>query len=178
MPRAAILANALGYQAVWWACVAGASLGQPGPGMVASAAFVLATLAFGGRLREDLRMLLIAAPLGIGMDSAFAAAGWLVYGEPGPFPQFAPSWIAAMWMSFAMTLNHSLRFLRGKVLPAAAFGLLGGPLAYWAAARAFGVLAFADPAMLVLLAVGLAWAVLMPAVMSLAARKPREERFA
>lgn len=177
MPRAATIANVLGYQCAWWSCVASAAADRPALGMAASAAFALATLALGGRWREDLRTLAIALPLGFGMDSAFAASGWLVYAA-GPWSPLAPGWIAAIWVAFAMTLNHSLAFLRSHLPIAAVLGLLGAPLAYSTAARGFGVLAFADPAPQVLVALALAWALLLPLVLVVDARAPRRAGFA
>lgn len=171
-----MLANVLGYQAVWFASVGGAAAGTPWPGLLASAAFVLATLCWGGRWRADLRTLAIAVPLGFGMDSLFAAFGWLAYEPAGPWAYAAPAWIAAIWLGFAMTLNHSLAFLRRRLGLAAVFGLAGAPLAYWSAGRAFGVLAFADPA--VMLAVGAAWMLVLPAIFALDARPPRRAAWA
>ena len=166
-PRTAVLANVLGYQGVWFACVGGAAAGRPELGILAAACFTLATLALAGRWRADLRTVAIALPLGFAMDSAFAAAGWLAYAAPGPWPFAAPAWIAAIWLAFAMTLNHSLGFLRGHPIAAAVLGFAGAPLAYWSASRAFGVLGFAEPTVAVLLGVGIAWAMLLPAILKL-----------
>ena len=165
--RTALLANVLGYQCVWFACVGGAAAGRPELGLLASACFTVATLGLGGRWRADLRTAAVALPLGFAMDSAFAAAGWLAYASPGPWPFAAPAWIAAIWLAFAMTLNHSLGFLRGHAIAASLLGLAGAPLAYWSASRAFGVLGFAEPMVAVLLGVGMAWALLLPAILKL-----------
>lgn len=176
-PRTALIANVLGYQCVWFACVGAAAAGRPLLGIAASLAFTLATLALGGRWRADLRTVAIALPLGFAMDSAFAAAGWLAYAAPGPWPFAAPAWIAAIWLAFAMTLNHSMGFLRRHALAASLLGLAGAPLAYWGASRGFGVLGFAEPVVDSLLAVGLAWALLLPVILRLdAPRPPREAR--
>jgi hypothetical protein len=166
----ATVANAVGYQLVWFACVAGAAAGRVWPGLLAAAVFMVATLRLGGCWRADVRTLAIAVPLGFGLDSAFAAAGWLAYDPPGPWPLAAPAWIAALWLGFAMTLNHSLRFLRRRPVAAALLGMLGAPLAYLGAARGFGVLAFATPWPPVLLALALAWGLLLPAIFALDAR--------
>ena len=162
-----MLANVLGYQAVWFACIGGASRGLVWPGVLASLLFVSATLWRGGRCRQDLRTAAIALPLGFGMDSLFVAAGWLAYEPAGPWPTAAPAWIAALWLAFAMTLNHSLALLRKHLVVAALLGAVGGPLAYWGAASGFGVLSFGPPALVASLAVGAAWAVLLPSILML-----------
>lgn len=167
----ATVTNILGYQLAWFACVLGAMAGRHWPGVLVTTLFVLATLWLGGKRRADLRMLAIVAPLGFAIDSAFAAGGWLAYSPGGPAP-LAPGWIAAIWAAFAMTLNHSLAALRRHRLLASALGFAGGPLAYWSASAAFGVLRFPEPALPVLLALGLAWALLLPLAFALDEHRP------
>jgi hypothetical protein len=166
------IANALAFQGVWFACVGGASLGHAWPGLLAALAFAAATLLWGGRCRADLRTLAIALPLGLGLDCGFAAIGWLHYPAADPWPLAAPPWIAALWVGFAMTLNHSLSFLRSEPRLAALLGLAGGPIAYWGAAQGFGVVSMAEPAGAVALALGLAWAAYLPLVFRLDANLP------
>ena len=166
------LANVFGYQGVWLACVAGASAGLVWPGVVASLAFAAATLIFAGQRSADLRTLAIAAPLGFGLDSLLVSAGWLTYSPAGPASVLAPVWIGAIWLSFALTLNHSLAFLRPHRAVSALLGLAGGPFAYWSASKAFGVIEFAQPAGTTMLVVGLCWAALLPLVFSLDSRRP------
>lgn len=165
--RSAVLANALGYQLVWFACVLGAAAGQAWPGVLASLLFTAATLAFGGCPRRDVGTLLILVPLGLALDSVFTAVGWTRYSLPGPWPQIAPIWIAAIWLSFGMTLNHSLSFLRQRPWLAGLLGLIGAPLAYWSAARGFGVIHFSQPALAILLALAFCWSLLLPLVFGL-----------
>lgn len=176
--RIAVLANALGYQCVWFACVASAAAHRPVWGLLASLSFTLATVGFGGCWRNDLRTLGIVLPLGIGMDSLFATADWLAYPGQAAAAVLPPGWLAAIWMGFAMTLNHSLAFLRGRAWLAATLGMLAAPAAYWAASRGFGVLEFMRPAPTVLVALGLAWALFLPAILALDARPVRREAVA
>jgi hypothetical protein len=73
-----------------------------------------------------------------------------------------------MWALLATTLNVSMRWLHGRPWSAAAFGALGGPLAYWAGAR-LGAVEIPDVAA-ALTAQAIGWAVMMPALMALALR--------
>ncbi len=160
-------ANVIGFQLVWFGCMVGAGNGLPWLGPLACAIFVIATLAAGGQRRADLRLLLVALPLGIALDSAFAWSGWLRYAEAWPWITVAPLWIAALWAAFAMTLNHSMAFLRGRFWLAATLGLIGGPLAYWSAAGAFDAVSFGAPVAWVLIALALAWGALIPLIFRL-----------
>lgn len=163
-------ANVVGYQAVWLASVGGAGAGLAWAGPLAAAVFVAAMLAFGGRARQDLRLLAVALPLGVLLDTAFAASGWLRYAEPWPWAWAAPIWIWSLWAGFAMTLNHSMAFLRERPLAAALLGLFGGPLAYWAAAGAFDAVSFGAPVPWVMGALAIGWAVVLPALFALDTR--------
>lgn len=162
-----VLVNAVAYQLVWLACVAGTAAGATWVGPIAALLFAVLMLGFGGKRRADLRALVVVLPVGIALDSAFATSGWLSYvaGWSG-LPGLAPAWIVAIWAGFALTLNHSLLFLSGRPLLAAALGLVGGPLAY-SAARGFDVVSYGAPAASVLLALGLAWAAALPLLVAL-----------
>jgi hypothetical protein len=162
--------NVIGFQLVWLASIGGAGAGMAWAGPVAASVFVVAMLAVGGRRQDDLRMLAIALPLGLAMDSGFAASGWLVYAEAGPWPALAPVWIGSLWAGFALTLNHSMAFLRGRPAAAALFGLVGGPLAYWTAAGAFGAVEFGVPTAWALGALALGWAAMLPLLFALGGR--------
>jgi hypothetical protein len=60
---------------------------------------------------------------------------------------------------FVMTLRHSLGWLRGRYLLAAALGAVAGPLAYWAGSK-LGAIELAGTTRAAL-AIGAAWTVSM-----------------
>ena len=179
MNRSALLiGNVVGFQAVWMASIAGAGQGYAWPGPLAALVFVAAMLAFGGKTRQDLRMLALALPIGFLLDTAFAASGWLRYAEPTPWVFAAPVWIWSLWAGFALTLNHSMAFLRGRPWACALFGLVGGPLAYWTAAGAFDAVSFGVPVAWALAALAIGWAAVLPLLFGLdqrlAATRPQK----
>lgn len=154
--------NVVGFQAVWLASVAGAGAGLPWAGPLAAALFAGLMLRYGGKARADLRLLAVAMPLGLALDSAFAASGWLVYAEAWPWASLAPVWIWSLWVGFTLTLNHSMAFLRERPLAAMVLGLVGGPLAYWTAAGAFEAVSFGAPVAWVIGALAVGWAAVLP----------------
>jgi hypothetical protein len=112
-------------------------------------------------------MLVIALAMGVVADSLLAATGVLAFASPWPWTFAAPVWILAMWAGFALTLNHSMAFLRGRWLAATAFGAIGGPLAYWGAARGFDAVDFGLGLPIALAALAVVWGVAMPALYAL-----------
>ena len=171
--RLLLVGNVIGFQAVWMASIAGAGQGYAWTGPVAALLFVAAMLAFGGKARADLRMLALALPVGFLLDSAFAASGWLRYAVPVPWVSAAPVWIWSLWAGFALTLNHSMSFLRDRPWASAVFGLVGGPLAYWTAAGAFDAVSFGVPVSWALAALAIGWAAVLPLLFDLDQRLAR-----
>lgn len=134
------LTNVLGYQGVWLLAVLGAARGSAWPALAGLAAFAIWQLAISRTRAADLKLIGLALLLGMLLDGALAAGGLLGYATPAPaLPAGgAPLWILALWAAFALTLNHSLAWLRHRVLWAALLGSTGGPLAYAAAERLAG----------------------------------------
>ena len=165
-----ILANAIAFQIVWMCSVGGAARGWWWAGPLALIGFVLWQLPRSPFRHADVRLMAVAAVVGFLVDSVWVQAQWLQFTAPAPSTQVAPIWIVTMWMGFALTLNHSLSAFKRRLALAALFGLLGGPLAYWIASTTWEAVTLPADAGLALLAIGVAWAVLTPAMLELSNR--------
>jgi hypothetical protein len=160
--------NVIFYQATWLAAIAGAARGWWWAGPAMFAAFAAWQLAVSSLRVADLELMLCAAVVGFIVDSLCIRCGLFVYAAPVPSPDYAPVWIVALWMSFALTLNHSLAWLKSHLPLASVLGAVGAPLAYLAAARGWHALAIAADPTLAFGALALAWAILTPALFWLA----------
>lgn len=167
--------NLLGYQLIWIVTVGGAARGLWWAGLPVLAVFGLWHWHVSRVPKSDLKLVIIAGVLGFAIDSVFAATQSLHYQAPLPSPSFAPVWILILWVAFALTLNHSMLFLRGKLLWAMLFGAIGGPIAYLIADRVWGAVRIEQPDWQVLLALALAWAVVTPALVEAGRRLTRDE---
>lgn len=168
LPAARVVANAVGSQVGWFACVLGAASGQPAWGALLSLLLLAAHTAFAPRPAAELRLILIAVAVGMAWDSLLAATGVVQYHAGVWLAGTAPYWIGVLWALFAATLNQSLRWLRRRPLLGLVFGAVAGPLSFWAGQR-LGAASFPDtPRALAVLSVG--WALLMPALAHLACR--------
>jgi hypothetical protein len=161
-------ANLLGYQAAWFIAVGFAGRGLAWPGIVACLGFAALSWWVSPVRRSDAWLAAAALACGLLLDGALAATGWLAYAAAQPaFP--APAWIVSLWVAFALTLQHSLRWVMARPALAIAFGAIGGPLAYWGAARAFDAVAFGAPLhAAATLAIG--WALAMAVLLAVARR--------
>ena len=95
------------------------------------------------------------------VDTTLVISGKVQFASAWP-NSFAPFWMLSLWMAFATTLNHSLRWLMTRPLAAALAGAIGGPLAYLAGAR-LGALALVEPWFGLTLIAGL-WALALGAL--------------
>jgi hypothetical protein len=166
--RPALLANIALFQAGWFACVMAGAHGQAWAASIALAG-VLAWHLF--RAHQPLRELALAAfvaLIGAAYESLLAQTGWMRPTSGVLIPGTAAYWLICLWALFATTLNVSLRWLRTRLLFAAAFGGFGGPLAYYAGSR-LGALEFGAPE-LALAGIAIGWAALTPALLILARR--------
>lgn len=160
-----IAVDLVGYQLVWFAAVIGAGHGSAWPGVGAAALFVGWHLATAASRPHALRMVAAALAVGLLFDGSLARAGWIHYAASWP-PALAalgaPAWILALWASFALTLTRSFAPLQRRPVLATVLGAMGGPLAFYGAARGWGAVSVAEPAMRAWIALGAGWALALP----------------
>jgi len=161
--------NFLFFQAGWLACVlGGASADYSWVGIAVVAAVVAVHLQRAGNRQHEMLLIAITMVLGTAWDSSLMLAGLFTFSNGVVLAGIVPFWLIAMWALFATTLNVSMKWMKNRYLLAAAFGAIGGPLAYYAGNR-LGAVEFADTGA-ALLAVGAGWAVIMPLLMVLTTR--------
>jgi hypothetical protein len=160
-PRLWTLINIAGFNAVWFSSVLGAANGMPWLGPLVFLPFCALTLAWGGKAAADAAAMLVCAGTGLILDSSYVWLGLVGYASPWPSAQALPVWLLAMWLNFALTMNHSLGWLAPKPWLAALFGGFGGATSYFAGAR-LGALTFEAEPLLVVTLIGLAWAIALP----------------
>ncbi len=154
------LLNALGFQAGWWACIAGVGRGLEVEAIIFCLCLITLHLRFSTSPILEMKAAIVALILGILLDSAlqyFSVIrfyGWSL----GPL---SPFWIWMLWVIFALTLNSSLAFLKEQPLTMSAIlGLIFGPLTYYAGAK-LGA-ADLDASIRHIIWLGVAWMLAMP----------------
>ena len=160
-----VFKNLLLFKAGWVACVVGAANGMAWLGALAVLAISLEHLRTATAPGRELRLLGVAAAVGLTWETALVSAGVLDYGAAQPV---APYWIVALWVLFATTLNVGMAWLKRHWLIAALAGALGGPLSFFSGER-IGAVAFGQDTVS-LVVIGLGWAMLMPLLTAAAAR--------
>lgn len=160
-----LILNFAAAQLGWLGSVVGGAQQMPWIGPLAAIIALSIHFRFAKRPVDEFILIMSCAAIGAVFDSALVASGWVQY-YSGQFSDvMAPYWIITMWMLFATTLNVSLKWLRGRVKLAAAFGFIGGPLAYIAGEKLGGIALVNEFAALA--ALGIGWAVIMPVLLRL-----------
>jgi len=161
------LINFVFFNVVWFSCVLGAAHDRMWIGLLALAVFAGWQLAVSEDHVGDIRLLGAAALIGWIVDTLYVQTGLLRYASPLPTPEIAPWWIVALWLNFALIINHSLRWLQSTPLLAGALGLVGGPLAYYGGMELDAVFPL-YPTAGTLAVIGVVWALVTPLLFGIA----------
>ena len=174
-----VLLNIVAYQVAWFACVLGAAHQLPWVGTSIALAVAALHLAFTPRRGVELKLILIAAAIGLILDSALASFGFVSFASGVLIEGIAPHWMVGLWIAFATTLSISMRWLVVRPMLAVAFGALGGPIAYYAGAK-LGAITINSSAS-AFIAIGLSWAAAMwllaTLTQSIGSVRPKQEAF-
>jgi hypothetical protein len=153
------LINFLLFQFGWFTAILGAAYGRTSEAIIVSVVIILIHLKVIQNYMQDIKLFIYAAIIGFLFDGLIQYNSLILYNNPGwPYP-LTPLWIIILWIMFAMTLNHSLSWLKGRMALAALFGSIGGPLAYIAGEK-LGAITITETQALFVLSLG--WAVFTP----------------
>lgn len=159
----------IAYEVVWFAAVIGAGHGHAWPGVVGTALFASWRLVGSSHRQVELRLVAVALVFGIILESALVDGGLIRYAAPWPTPS-DPAWLLALWVAFALTVVPLFGYLHARPVLAAAFGAVGGPLAYLGAARGWHAVLLPAAKWRSLLALAVGWAIVFPCLTVLARR--------
>jgi hypothetical protein len=162
------LLNFAVFQAAWTAAVLGAAGGWPLLGVAAVAAALAWHLHRSAQPAQEARLAAAVTAVGLVFESLRLLLHDTVYPSGQPLATLPPYWLIALWTLMAITLNVTLRWLRGRWALAALLGAVGGPLAF-AGGERLGGAQFTDPTS-ALTSLALGWAGLMPLLIALAQR--------
>jgi hypothetical protein len=161
------LINVVLYQCAWFACIFGAAKGQPWLGLGISFIVLAWHLSQAPLVKNEVYLLLSTLVIGFVFDQGLLTAQLIDYKSHGWSDALVPMWILALWLTFATLLNVSLRWMRPHLMYAVLFGLVGGPLAYYAAVG-LNAITILDQRAYWILALG--WGVVTPVLILLSQR--------
>lgn len=170
-----ILINAVLFQIVWFCCVIGGAQGILWPAIIACSVLALWQLHPKRRHATDFMLIGAALVLGLIIDSAWILVGFMEFKTHWPSPVVTPIWMLLLWVGFALTLNHSLVWLKQHRLLPAVMGLIGGPMSYLAGLK-LGAVNYLNDTTLISGSLGIAWAISMIILVKLSQIKTPESK--
>jgi hypothetical protein len=112
--------------------------------------------------RADVILCLSLAAIGTVVDTLYGVVGMISFtGGYEGFPYLAPLWITSLWALYAISVNHSLKWLSVNVFLAAGMGASGAISSYLVGIKLGAV----DPLWgetLCFVVIGSVWAVVVP----------------
>jgi hypothetical protein len=162
-----VLFNFLAFEAAWFAAVTGGAAGRGALMSLAVVAVVAVHLFLNRvRLRSELWLILAVTLFGVLLEAGFMGAGLIRYAGTLEGQALPPIWIVALWFGFGTLPNASLAWLKGRWKTQAILGAAAGPLTYWTGVK-LGAATMPD-GWGALFAIGLAWALALPAIFLMA----------
>lgn len=158
--------NLVLFKLGWVACIFAAAALLPEFAVLAVATVVLIHLARAPVPVKEAVFLLSAAGLGLAWETFVLFTGLIEYPGAVAGNVLAPYWIVAMWVLFATTINNGFKWVKRHWALASVFGLIGGPMAFYAGTAA-GAASFSNT-FIALAVIGAGWAVLLPLLALLA----------
>ncbi|NNE37445.1 MAG: DUF2878 domain-containing protein [Gammaproteobacteria bacterium] len=153
--------NFILFQAGWFITVYSASLGLVWFGPIFSLCWLYTHLGIHTDTKYvDLMIVIFSAAIGFSLDSLMVLTNVISFSENASLGYPSSIWMIALWINLALTLNHSLGWLKEKLIVSSIFAAIGGPLAYFAGSK-LGVISFQNTS-ISLLALSCMWAIAMP----------------
>ncbi|MGJ7506209.1 DUF2878 domain-containing protein [Variovorax sp. GT1P44] len=167
--RATVVANVAVFQATWFSAIFAAAHCIPAWGILCVLCAVAWHVGLARRSAREAMLVGIACLIGFALETMNIALGHVSFPSCGAGDaRLAPAWLVAMWGLFAICLNVSLRWLRGRWWLAAALGAVGGPLSFASGVK-LGAAHFVD-AVPALLTIAASWCVALPLLVWLSMR--------
>ena len=162
------IANFVVFQAAWFAAVLGAANGLAAWGCACVLVAIGWHMTTSARPAAEARLVAAVLLVGLVVESAMAWQGFTGFASGQFFPHTAPYWRVALLGLLAISLNVTMRWLKGRWWLAAALGAVSGPLSF-ASGVHLGAAHFiaAAPALVTLACV---WAAALPTLMWLSNR--------
>lgn len=166
-----IFINGFIFQALWFACVLGGANQIIWPCILLLAIMMAWQLKPGNRHTTDLRLIGCALVMGLIVDTAWTLLGFMEFSDTRPIYPFSPIWMLVMWIGFALTINHSLKWLKTHWALPWAMGFYGGPAAYYAGLK-LGAVEYLIGTFKMSIILALVWAVSVAFLVKISQLKP------
>ena len=125
------LFNIIAFQICWWICVIFSSTEMSYIGPLVMILYLFCHYLFITKDLNEFKFIILVGLIGTFFDSLFIVFDIFNYSSSFALITFiVPTWITAMWVGFATTINHSLKWINNNYYLAFIMGFIFGPLSY------------------------------------------------
>ena len=154
--------NVIGFYIVWWGCIFGVLYDYTYSGPLLALLFIIIHMKFVAIESMELKLICYISILGTIVDTSFILLGLLGYeGGYGNNIAIAPLWVTSMWACFAMSINHSMVWLKNKYFLSVLLGIIFGPLVYLSSEKV-GIIQFISSFNLTVIVLAILWGLTIP----------------
>ncbi len=153
-----VFINAMLFNVVWIACVAGSAKQLLWPALLSCAVLAAYQLHPRNRHPNDIKLVALSIVLGLIVDTLWVQFNYMDFTDKRPFASIAPGWIIILWVGFALTVNHSLKWLKAHPALPAITGAIAAPITYFAGIK-IGAVKYTASVFEVSLGLAVAWAI-------------------
>lgn len=163
--------NVVAAYVAWFAVAFLAARGHLAAAVLPSLAAVVLHLGLtpAGEHGQEIRLLFVALLIGIAVETALVALGFVVHAEGLSFGIVPPAFMIGLWLAFATMTNVALRWLRHRPFLTALLAFVAAGPSYYAGAK-LGAIALGEPALMSCIGIGLVWMPALPLLMYAARR--------
>lgn len=164
-----IIINLVLFKIVWALSLTGVVIGYAWLGAVGLMCFMAWHAWSVPTAKADFFLAACAVVIGLVLDTLYLRSGLIIYEGQTLWSNLAPLWILALWANFALTMNGCMAWLQQRKWLAALLSFIFGPVGYYGGIK-LGTARVNDDEWLLYLVIGIAWAVAVPLMLSLAAK--------
>ena len=150
--------NFIAFQLIWLIAVVGASHQIQWPCLIAVILFCIWQLSPKRRHQTDIGLIIFALIIGTMLDSLWQGLNLIQFELQ--MAMLPPLWILLLWITLALSINHSLSWLNKSPWFPLLFGAIGAPLSYYAGHR-IGAVDFPSGFVSFCIAISLSWSIVM-----------------
>lgn len=153
------LSNFILFQLTWFCSVLGAANNLQWLALCGLLIFIAFHFCTTKLRYADSVIMASAFILGGLFDTLWVYLGWVSF-KHAAFSPLPPYWLICLWLAFALTINHSMSWMKSHYWLALLAGAISGPLSYLAGAR-LGAMQWIHVAPAAI-ALTVSWALFMP----------------
>jgi len=154
------IANFILFQTAWFVTIFSAASDKPYIGVLFTILWMLFHLSVVASKRKSELMLIASAVLIAAIfESTLLISGFISYPEHAVLFTLVPLWMITLWINLALTINHSMSWLKGRYVLSASLAAIAGPLTYAAGERFDAIILHGMPS---LIAISIIWLFAMP----------------